>query len=321
MRPNSVTVRNDLTAYAYGLAQDMNKVAEIAKLIAPVVPTGGMSGLYNLFSDQQAFKKYSEGFARRAVGGQANVIGFLSTTANYNCEEYGLRISVDQTELARAGFPSNPNAKQLVEQAKTRTLTANCMLSYLGAVITTVKASVAAASGSGVWLSPNVDPISEINAQMKAMWLATGMVPSDVLIDFGAWICLADNTNVQKRMPGADIITMTPERVGKMLINPNAKITIVDTAALASTGGLGLSSSTLQGVLGGSVLMFYNSPFPTVYDPSFAKTFSPSASLFTEVYSYEEAPHLTWYENDWCCQPVVVASGLCRRIDVTGATA
>ena len=84
-------------------------------------------------------------------------------------------------------------------------------------------------------------------------------------------------------------------------------------------GGLGNASATKQGVLGGSVLIFFNSPVATAYDPSFCKTFAPSANLFTEVYSYREEPHLDWFENDWTCQPKVVAPLLCKRIDVTGA--
>jgi hypothetical protein len=59
---------------------------------------------------------------------------------------------------------------------------------------------------------------------------------------------------------------------------------------------------------------------PTQYDPSFMKMFAQSANLFTEVYTYREEPHLTWYENDWTGQVVVVASTLCRSITVTGAT-
>jgi hypothetical protein len=103
-----------------------------------------------------------------------------------------------------------------------------------------------------------------------------------------------------------------------MLVNPNATVDIVDTAVLYG-GGLGNTSATRRGVLGGTVLCFYNSAVTDVYDPSFCKTFAPSANLFTDVFTYREEPHLDWFENDWTCQPVVVSSGLCKRIDVTGA--
>lgn len=313
-KPTNVQIRQDLTNYAYGLSQDLKPILDLANILAPTVPTGGASGLYNKFDDTQMFKAYAAAVARRAIGGQAAEIGFLSDTANYNAKPYGLRIPIDNHERAEAG----EDGKDLLEQSKTRTLTINCALAHLNEVVTLAKASVSAASGKGAWNNANVDPIKELNEQIKAVWLASGIVPNYVVVDFGAWCVLADNPLVLKRMPGADVAMVTPARIGGMLVNPNAKIIVSDTAVLYG-GGLGNSSATKRGIVGGSALIFHNSPVPTPYDPSFMKTFSPSANLFTEVYQYRQEPHIDWFENDWTCQPVVVASSLCKRIDVTGA--
>lgn len=312
-RPTNVTVRQDLTNYAFGIMQDAQAVLQIARLLAPVVPTGGTSGPYNKFDNTQAFKAYAAAVARRAVGGHAQEVGFLSDTADYNIKPSGLRIKLDSFEVAQAG-----NNLALVEQAKTRTLTVMSANSYLAAVVTAVKAAVAATAGKGVWDGANVDPIQEINDIIKAVWLATGLVPNNVLIDFGAWCVLSGNKNVLARMPGADIAAVTPIRIQGMLVNPNATVTVC-TAATLTGGGLGNTSATKVGALGGSALVFYSSPMATIYDPSFAKTFSPTARLFTEVYSYPEQPHFTWFENDWEDDIEVVSSSLCARIDVTGA--
>jgi hypothetical protein len=313
-RPTNVTVRQDLTNYAHGITQDLDGIKKLAALLAPVVPTGGTSGLYNKFDATQAFKDYASAVSRRAVGGHAANIEFLSTTANYNASPFGLRISIDEHERQQAG----PLGGTLLEQAKTRTLTINCYLSYLSAVVTAVKAAVSAAAGKGAWNNANVDPIAEINEQIKAVWLATGVLPNNVVMDFGAWCVLSDNPIVLKRMPGADIAQVSPARISKLLVNPNAVITVAETAILYG-GGLGNTSATRRGIIGGSALICYNSAFPSPYDPSFCKTFAPSASLFTEVYSYREEPHLDWYQNDWTCDIAVVAASLCKRIDVTGA--
>lgn len=312
-RPNNVQVRSDLTQYAFALMQDIEPIRRLAGVLAPVVPTGGTTGLYNKFDSTQAFKAYAEAVARRAVGGHAQEIGFLSDTANYNVQPYGLRIKIDEFEKQQAG-----PAATLLEQAKVRTLTINSALAYLNSVIVAIKASVSAASGKGSWLDGNTDPIQEINAQIKAVFTATGMIPNKVVFDFGAWCVFSDNAKVLARMPGADIAQVSPERIRKLFVNPNADVEIVETSILTG-GGLGNTSATKQGILGGSVFVFFNSPVATPYDPSFCKTFSPSANLFTEVFSYREEPHFDWFENDWACQPVVVASSLCRRIDVTGA--
>lgn len=312
-RPNNVTVRKDLTSYAFGLMQDIQAALRLANILSPVVPTGAESGLYNLFDSTAAFKEYAAAVARRAIGGHAQEIGFLSETANYNAEPYGLRIKLDEAEKNRAA-----GNLMLIEQAKTRTLSINSAVSWLSNIVTTIKASVTATANKGDWGNPNVDPIKEIDDLIKAVWLATGIIPNHVAIDFGAWCVLKNNPNVTKRMPGADVAAVTPVRIQGMLVNPNATVDIVETAVLYG-GGLGNTSATKVGILGGSVLVFFNSPLATVYDPSFCKTFSPAASLFTEVFTYREEPHFDWFENDWSGQVAVVSSGLCKRLDVTGA--
>jgi hypothetical protein len=311
--PNNMTIRQDLTDYAHGLMQDLEPIMRVAELLAPVVPTGASTGLFNKFDDTQAFKAYAAIAARRAVGGKATAIAMLTTTDTYNLNPYALRIAIDQIERSRAG-----GAVGLLEKGKTRTLQVNCAVAYLNEVVTIAKAAVAAMANKGDWGNANVNPIAEINDAVKAVFLATGIVPNTVLIDFGAWCVLSGNPNVLKAMPGADLATVTPDRVARLLVNPAAKVEIVNTAALTG-GGLGNSGATKQGILGGSVLVLNNSPVPTEGDPSFMKTFAETRDLFTGVYSYREEPHLDWYENDWTCQPKVVAAGLCKRIDVTGA--
>lgn len=312
-KARNVQVRADLTNYAFGIGQDLAPIIQVANLLAPTVPTGGTSGQFNKFDTTNDFKAYAEAVARRAVGGQATAITFGNDVANYNVKPFGLRISIDAFERDQAA-----NNMQLLEQAKTRTLTVSCVLSHLVDVITRAKAAVAAAAGKGAWNEANVDPILEINEQIKAVWLATGLVPNNVVIDFGAWFVLASNPLILKRMPGADIAMVTPGRLQGMLINPDATITIVKSAQLYG-GGSGNTAATRRGVLGGSCMIFNNSVAPTPYDPSFMKTFSTAATLFTSVYSYREEPHLDWYENDWESDAQVVSAALCKRIDVTGA--
>jgi len=312
-RPQNVQARADLTDFAHALMQDMEAIRRIANILCPVVPVGGTTGQYNKFDDTQAFKVYAEMVARRAIGGQAQAITFLSEPGTYTTHPSGLRISVDAEERRRAGDQVN-----LLEQGKTRTLLVNCWVAHLSQVITAIKAAVSATAGKGDWNDGNVDPIQELNDLIKAVWLATGMVPNHVTMDFGAWCVFAGNPKIIARMPGADIAQVSPDRVRRLLVNPNATIEIVETAIL-SGGGLGNASATKAGIMGGSALVYYNSPFATPYDPSFSKVFAQTGNLFTEVFSYREEPHLDWYENDWSSDVQVIASSLCKRVDVTGA--
>lgn len=312
-RMNNMVVRADLTQYAFGIMQDIQKALRLANILAPVVPTGGTTGQYNKFDNTGAFKAYASAVARRAVGGHATEVGLLVDAATYSAQPYGLRTKIDQFERQQAGDNMN-----LLEQSKVRTLMINSVVAYLNEVVTLIKAGVSAASGKGTWLDANVDPIQEINDQIKAVYLATGIIPNKVVFDFGAWCVFSDNKKVLARMPGADIAQVSPERVSKLFVNPSATVEIVETA-INTSGGLGNSSATRISVLGGSVFICYNSEMATPYDPSFCKTFSPSGALFTSVGTYREEPHFDWFENDWTCQPVLVSSSLCKRIDVTGA--
>jgi hypothetical protein len=165
-----------------------------------------------------------------------------------------------------------------------------------------------------------VDPVEEINGLIKAVFLASGMVPNFCAIDFGAWCVLASNPNVLKRMPGADIAAVNEGRVGGLLVAPNCKVTVVETAALTSSYGLANTSASKTSVLSGSVLVGYNSPMASPYDPSFCKTFSPSANLFTQIrQTRSELEHSDILENDWTGDVQVVSSLLCKRIDVSAA--
>jgi hypothetical protein len=294
----------------------MDAIRQEAALLAPIVPTGTTNGDYNKFDDSNAFKAYLEIVARRAVGGKATAIELLSTLGTYAAKPYGLRISIDQHERDQVG--DNAGGMVLLEQAKTRTLTVNCLTSHLAGVITRVKAAVSAEAGVGVWTNANVDPIAEIDDLIWAVFKASGIMPNNVFMDVAAWRMLKKHPKVKAYFPGIDVMRITPDAVAGLFLNPNAVLTVSNTATLYG-GGLGNSAATKRGITAGSVLVYYNSATPTQYDPSFCKVFAPSAQLFTEVYTYREEPHLDWYENDWTADVQIVSSSLCKRIDVTGA--
>jgi hypothetical protein len=300
------------------VAQELQPIRRLIDVLAPVVPTGGSNGQYNKFDTQAAFVAYQKTFARRAVGGAANAITLLNDVASFSAMPNGLRISVDEFERQQAG--NDAGAYNLVEQAKTRVLTINSYTAMLLDVLTTIKASVSAEAGKGSWADANVDPITELNKVILAIYVATGIVPNNIVFDFGAWTVFQNNAKVRARMPGADVAMITPDRIRGLLSNPNMNIEIATAAAIAAAGGgVGSSSASKQSVLRTSVLVFFNSITPTQFDPSFCKTFSPTSNLFSDVFTYREEPHLDWLENNWTSQTVVVASSLCKRIDVATA--
>jgi hypothetical protein len=311
-RLNNLNIRQDLTQYAFGLMQDLEAAMKLARTLSPVVPTGTTSGRYNKFDTTAAFKEYADADARRSIGGHATEVGLLTDTANFNEEPYGLRTKIDGAERDNAG----EDGIILLEQSKTRTLMINCALAHLASIVTKVRASVSATAGKGSWGEANVNPIKELDDLIEAVWQASGMVPNKCTIDFGAWMKLKHNPNVLKYMPGADVASVTKERLAGLLANPDMEIEIVKTAGLTG-GGLGNASATKRSALRGSVYVFMNNDIATPYDPSFCKTFAKSENLFTNIYQYREEPHFDWFENDWTCDVQVVSAGLCKRIDVS----
>jgi hypothetical protein len=310
MKNSNVTVRQDLTEYAFGVMQSLDKAMALANAIAPIVPTGSAVGGFNKFESTAAFTVYN---AARAVGGQATRIKFMADKANFACQPFGLRIDIDGYE--RQAIGDNASGLILLEQSKVRTLQINSVVAHLSSVIAKALAGVAAESGLGDWSDPNVDPIAEINTAIKAVWLKCGVVPNRVVMDFGAWTLLASNPLTLKRMPGADLTVVTPDRISALLMMPGVSVIVAETAVNAA-GGFGNASATRTGVLSSNVLVFASSDMPTQYDPSFMKTFAPAPDLFTSVYTYDEQPHLTWYENDWTVDTQVVSALMAARITV-----
>ena len=313
MAERSATIRKDLTNYALGISQELQKAQILAKVLAPVVPVGASSGLFNKFDLTNDFQSLANE-ARRPVGGQATVLGFLGSTANFNCAPHGLRINIDSHEAFQVA--NNPEALNALELAKTRSLTINSFNAHLLRAITVIKANVTAQAGVGLWADPAVDPIQELDDQILGGFEQTGIVFNNCVVDFGAWLLLKNHPKVRARFPGADIVSVTPEKVQAFIGAGTTKITVAETAVLTN-GGLGNTAAKRQSVLKTSVLLFYNSDMPTQYDASFCKSFAPTAEIFTGIKTYEEQPNITWFENDWTADIQIVSSLLCRRIDVS----
>jgi hypothetical protein len=311
-KPSAFTVSATLTNYGFAVFQDNLKLLALANALAPITPTGLVTGSYNKFDTKMAFKTYG---ARRAVGGKATEIQFLSEAGTFSAKPNGLRISIDQHEVDMAGGEGSPGYTTL-QNAKTRTLVINSMQAHAAEVISKVKAGVAATANVGHWTDGNVDPIKELNDQVVAFWKATGMLPNRLVMDLPSWVTLANHPLIIKRMPGAELAVLTVPKL-QALMGPLAPEVVVSDAAELTGGGVGDAVSTKTSMLGGTALLLYSATAPTPYDPSAAKTFAPRIEMFSSVRSYLEAPNLTWYETDWTTDTVIVSSLMIRRFEIT----
>lgn len=299
--------RNEtLKNFASGLSQDAMKNS-LAEFIAPRVVTGIASGQYKEFSDKNAFLAPD---ASRAVGGKARRIGFESTDAYYNCAPYALEITIDEFERQAAGADN-----AMLEEAKTKAVTTQAILSHEKAVFDTIASAVGAVSSKGTW-SDSYDPIEELDEQIVAIAEETGMMPNRMVIGLRAFQILRNNENVKKRQPGSANIGLTVPQLAAMLINPEIQIRVGVLSYDQYKSGKG---SSKQAIVGSRAYIFCGNDSPTVYDPSFAKTFTVSPGGVFDVRMYQDDPRTDVIALDWTSQIKVTAARACRRLDISAS--
>lgn len=299
-----MTVNSHLTAYAAGIMPDVQPLIAEADLFAPRVPVGTNTGTFNLFNANNAFTEYD---ASRAYGGAAQRIKFGTDVGQFNCTPFALEIGIDEHELT-----DDEASNSLIREAKTRTVVTNSALSHYIRVMAAVNGAVAAVGGVGNWSNANVDPIAEIDAQILAIWSATGMTPNRVIMDLGAWNLARGNPLTRARWAGIDA-AVSGDQFRGALLNPEASLHI---SKAQSSGRFAAAAKAKTPVLGTRCYIMYTSSAPSQYDPSAAKTFVRSLDMLQSVRTYQE-PRVEVVAVDWSADVRIIGNALIRRIDVT----
>ncbi len=298
------SINQVLTNFAVGVANDT--ASSLAEFIAPSVPTGALHGQYKTFSSKDSFQVYN---TARAVGGEATRIEFNTGDAFFNCAPQGLSIGIDDDER-------DPNVDPLmIEQAKIRTLVISSCTGHEAKVFALIKSVKAATGGVGVWSNAENDPVAELDAQIAAILTETGQLPNRMAMGVGAWRIIKNHPKVLARQPGAVSQGVTFAQFAGMLLNP--EITIKMGTMSYDTTKAGKDKSIVN-IVGGEVFLFIGSDHPTPYDPSFAKTFMPSATPITSVTEWrDDGRHSDMYETSWSEDIQVVSAQCARRITLS----
>ncbi len=306
MSANASTLNLTLTNYARGIAQD--RASAVAEFLAPSVPVGTAVGKFKSFNDKNAFQVPSTG---RAIGGSATRLEFLASDTDYSCKPKALEIAIDDQERALAG-DSDPLG---LEQAKIDVLLTSALISHEADVLTAVKAGLSAVASRGSWsdLTTN-DPIKELDEQIKAIAIETGMMPNRIILGIGAWYLLRNHAKTLARQPGAVNIGVSLQQFTGMLLNPaiDCRIGVLskDTAKMGAT-------ASKANIVGDEVFIFYGAPTPTQYDPSFAKTFRTTRGGVEAVRTYrDDKARSDILAIDWSNDIQVVGSSCGRRLTI-----
>ncbi len=257
------------------------------------------TGQYKSFDDKNTFQVVD---TSRAVGGPAKRLEFAASDPTYNCLPQALEIAIDDHERDEAG-EGDPLR---LEEAKTQTLVSSAITSHEAKVFGLVTALPAA-------LTLNLatdDPIAKLDEQIELLATDTGRLPNRMVIGLPLWNRLRNNAKVIARFPGAASVGVTMAQFASLLLNPSIEIRVGILAK--DTAKLGGAKANVN-IVGQQLVMFHASASPTLYDPSFMKTFRLRRGGVDVVRTYrEDSARSDILAVDWS-EDIRVTSSVCAR--------
>lgn len=291
-----------LTDYAKGIG--FNAVDVASRILAPEVLVGSPIGKFKKFDDKNAFQAPD---TSRALGGNARRLEFNGTDGNYNCQPQALEIGIDDAERADGDVLG-------LEQAKIKTVVNSAIRAH-GKKVFDVAAAGLSAAATPSWSNPaSGTPIADINTQIDAIVTATGEFPTHIVMGVTAWRYFVQHDKVADKIK---IGVVTPEVVKAASLFLAPGIEVVVTPLVTDTAKPGASKSTAQ-VYGGNIFIIISSASPSIYDPSFMKTFRTQAGGVEAVRSYrDDSARSQIYAVDWSEDIQVTTTAGARRLTVS----
>jgi hypothetical protein len=273
--------------------------ASLANFLAPEVVVPAATGQYKSFDDRNTFQVVD---TARAVGGPAKRLEFAASDPTYNCLPQALEIAIDDHERDEAG-QSDPLR---LEEAKTQTLVSSAVTSHEAKVFGVVTALTASAN---IALASD-DPIAKIDEQIEGLATDTGRMPNRLVIGLPLWNKLRNNAKVIARFPGAASVGVSMSQFASLLLNPSIDIRVGLLGR--DNGKLGSNRGNVN-IVGQQLVIFHASQSPTLYDPSFMKTFRLRRGGVDVVRMYrEDSARSDILAVDWS-EDIRVTSSICAR--------
>lgn len=318
MGRNSTATRNiALTSYAQGIMQDRLAAYRLANLLCPIVPVGAAVGTFKIFDDRNDFLPVD---MARPLGGPRARITHDATDGTYACKPQGIEVPVDDFELDLSGGQQDPVARQLLEQGKIRSMLGKKATGYAKQVTDFVFANLTPVSGRGDFSSANIDPIDQIDEQIKELSiLASSTENIVVVLGVSVWEKIRRNAKVKARCGGVQLEAITLDQLNKSFMFP-VKLEVSATSYMATKRGQSATSpgASKTEMMSSYVVIANSFPNPTVDDPSPFKCFSTSSVLVDAVNTYrEESSASDIHFMDWSQDIKACGTALARLIAVT----
>lgn len=302
--PKGISYDVQLTSFAHGIAPDFS--SSLAELMAPQCIAPAASGHYIAFDDDEAFRYID---TRRALGGDMAMIDFPTSAPTFNCNPHALGIATDDFELQKVG----ELGLQQLRESKVRTLVSRNALSREKRVFDAYANGTTAEAGLGTWTSATVDPIDEIDTIISDLVTQTGVSKVELVISLPALKQLRSHPKIKARFPGADVISISPDAITRMLILPVTIHVAMMPIVLEKTGKAG----TKVNIVGSKVYALISQANPSPYDPSAAKTFTTTRGQAKGVGVFLKEPFAEVSYVDWSEDIKITGSKCVKRIDVT----
>jgi hypothetical protein len=295
----SSTANPFLTTYARGQGFAVDPVADI---IAPVVVVGSPRGQYKDWSDKNSFVIPS---ARRAIGGPAARIEFAGTDGTYFCKPRSLEIGIDDEERGDGSLN--------IEEAKTAALLAQAGRARIEEVVDV--AFGRAADATPAWSTPSSGtPISDLNAQIEAIAIATGQMPTDIIFGITAWRYFVAHNQVADRIKDG-VVNPGSVTQANLLLAPGIRLHVSASARDTTKPGVTASKASK---MAGNVLLFVRQDNPSLYDASWIKTFRTDRTGIGGVRMYrDERNRSDILALDWSEDIKITNSDGGRRLTVS----
>jgi hypothetical protein len=290
-----------LTDYAKGIGFNAADVA--SRILAPEVIVGSPIGKFKKFDDKNAFQAPD---TSRALGGSARRLEFNGTDGDYNCQPQALEIGIDDAERDSSDAIG-------LEQAKIKTVVNSAIRAHGKKVFD--KAATVTAAATPTWSNPATgNPISDLNAQIEAIVDATGEFPTHIVLGVTAWRYFVQHDKVSDKFKSG-VVTPQTVQAAALLLAPS--IEFVVTPLVTDTAKPGVAKSTAQ-VFGGNLFILLSSASPSIYDPSFMKTFRTQMGGVESVRSYrDDSARSDIYAVDWSEDIQVTSTASVRRLTVS----
>jgi hypothetical protein len=287
-----------LLTYAKAIAGDWELRNQLGQFIAPNVVVGGGKFFYRDYKTGNAFKTVD---TRRALGGPSARLAMDIDDIEDTTSENTLEAFIDDQERI-----NNPLTVSQIQRRKVSDLTNTSLNNNLRKVMQLARTSTTAVAGAGAWITHNdttVDPINEIDTQIKIMLDNTGILPNKLYFDASSWIIFRNHPAVLARI-----------KVGIAIINLDLVPSLFSIPLTPFVGG----GAKYAEAGAKDLIVFRSDDAPSTEDASFMKTFVQQEGRFTNVRGYrDENRSSDIYKLIWWQQLRITGQALAFKLSLT----